>query len=227
MSQSRFFSNVVMLSTLCVLMITFSPICTVSMLRVELDVLVAENELEVLIEDDFSTILSDEMPLRMAADLVYDSESDRVIFFGGAIETLQADYDDTWCYDFNTNEWTNMLPTTHPPASDWHQMTYHSGEDRVVLFGGHVSGSLFGPVNRSRIGCSRVYARIRMIMVSNARILPFTERALVTGPILEVCRAARSATLTVAVTADHPGLAGVQQLLEESPLVLLVGLLDL
>jgi len=83
----------------------------------------------------------EDMPLRMVADLVYDSESDRIIFFGGSIENLQADFDDTWSFDYNTNNWTNMNPAVHPPASEWSAVAYHSGQDRVVLFGGHISGS--------------------------------------------------------------------------------------
>ncbi|MHA2143640.1 MAG: Kelch repeat-containing protein, partial [Candidatus Thorarchaeota archaeon] len=53
---------------------------------------------------------------------------------------MESYYDDTWSYDYNTNTWTNMSPATNPPSTDWHQMTYHSGQDRVVLFGGHLEG---------------------------------------------------------------------------------------
>ena len=103
--------------------------------------LTAENESKLTVREDMAIPALDEIPLRMAADMVYDSESDRLIFFGGAIKNLEADYDDTWSYDYNTNTWTNMSPVVHPPASEWHSMTYHSVDDRVVLFGGHVSGS--------------------------------------------------------------------------------------
>ncbi|TFG28688.1 hypothetical protein EU527_16910 [Candidatus Thorarchaeota archaeon] len=91
--------------------------------------------------DETLTSTLDDIPLRMSTDFVYDSESDKAIFFGGATENLHADYEDTWSYDFNTNTWTNMSPSVNPPASDFNQMVYHSGEDKVVLFGGHVSGA--------------------------------------------------------------------------------------
>ncbi len=93
--------------------------------------------------------IAEEMPLRMSSQLVYDSESDRIIFFGGAIENLETDYDDTWSYDYNTNTWTNMSPATNPPASEWHQMAYDSGDDKIVLFGGHVSGTGSSWVNHN------------------------------------------------------------------------------
>ena len=100
-----------------------------------------DEEIDWPIERDRSILLSDDRPLRMSADFVYDSESDKAIFFGGATDNLQADYADTWSYDYTTNTWTNMSPSVNPPASDFHQMAYHSGQDKVVLFGGHVSGA--------------------------------------------------------------------------------------
>ncbi|MFW9974894.1 MAG: kelch repeat-containing protein, partial [Candidatus Thorarchaeota archaeon] len=93
------------------------------------------------VQKEMAVLVADEMPPRMSADLVYDSESDKVIFFGGSTRTLVPEYDDTWSYDFNSNTWKNMQPTVHPPATDFHQMAYHSGQDKIVLFGGHVSGT--------------------------------------------------------------------------------------
>ncbi len=100
-----------------------------------------DNEFNLAVREDTATPALDEIPLRMSADWVYDSESDRAIFFGGSIKNLEVGYNDTWSYDYNTNTWTNMSPATNPPASEWYQMTYDSTADRVVLFGGHVSGS--------------------------------------------------------------------------------------
>jgi N-acetylneuraminic acid mutarotase/predicted phosphodiesterase len=100
----------------------------------------AANDSMLVFEENIATPALDEMPGRMAAQLAYDSESDRVIMFGGAIENLESNYQDTWSFDYNTNTWTNMSPAINPPTIEWHQMTYHSGLDRVVLFGGHLSG---------------------------------------------------------------------------------------
>ena len=100
-----------------------------------------ENVQPLGLEEETAILSLDEMLGRMASPLVYDSESDRIIMFGGAIQNMQVDYDDTWSYDLNTNNWTEMSPTTHPSARQWHQMTYHSGLDKVVLFGGYIGGS--------------------------------------------------------------------------------------
>ena len=59
--------------------------------------------------------------------LAYDSQSDRVILYGG--EWLE---DETWAYDYNTNTWTNMNPTTQPPGMHLLAMAHDSDQDRVV-----------------------------------------------------------------------------------------------
>lgn len=64
--------------------------------------------------------------------MAYDSESDRIILFGGEY----PDYDDTWAYEPTTNTWTNMTPAQGPPARFGHAMAYDSESDRVILFGG-------------------------------------------------------------------------------------------
>lgn len=82
--------------------------------------------------------------------MAYDSESDRVILFGGWVEVnyKQSNNNETWAYDFDTNIWTNMTPgqTTHPSARQTHAMAYDSHSDRVILFGGETGSGviLFG-----------------------------------------------------------------------------------
>ena len=65
--------------------------------------------------------------------MAYDSDSDRVILFGGY--GWGGNYDDTWAYDFNTNTWTSMNPTAKP-TSTLQAMAYDSQSDRAILFGG-------------------------------------------------------------------------------------------
>ncbi len=66
--------------------------------------------------------------------MVYDSNHDRVILFGG--NDGSAD-DETWVYNYTDNSWTNMNPSTpKPSARRFHSMAYDSTHDRVVLFGG-------------------------------------------------------------------------------------------
>lgn len=76
----------------------------------------------------------------IGAQMVYDTESDRIVLFGG----LDADvfetevvtfYNDTWAYDFDTNTWTKMEPAVSPRAQNFHTMAYDHGSDRVILFG--------------------------------------------------------------------------------------------
>jgi N-acetylneuraminic acid mutarotase len=66
--------------------------------------------------------------------MAYDSESDRVILFGG--EGSSGYFSDTWAYDYNTNTWTNLTPLSGPNARAYHAMAYDSKSDRVILFGG-------------------------------------------------------------------------------------------
>ncbi len=71
-------------------------------------------------------------------NLAYDTESDRVILFGGLLTGL-PDLDsssETWAYDYNTNRWTLMQPQTSPSARWMHAMAYDSESDRTILLGG-------------------------------------------------------------------------------------------
>lgn len=69
--------------------------------------------------------------------MAYDSESKVVILFGGITSTGYTD--ETWAYDYDTNEWTNMNPSTRPQARARHAMAYDSESDMVILFGGTTS----------------------------------------------------------------------------------------
>ena len=74
-------------------------------------------------------------PGKLAASMAYDSESDRVILFGG-LDDGGTYSGDTWAYDFNTNNWTLMNPSTHPSDRFDTPMTYDSESDRVIMIGG-------------------------------------------------------------------------------------------
>ena len=82
--------------------------------------------------------------LLYAFGMAYDSESDRVILYGGKLKlngysTIKSE---TWAYDLNTDTWTNMDPPTNARQRDRFQMTYHAGWDRVILFGGDDGGDV-------------------------------------------------------------------------------------
>jgi N-acetylneuraminic acid mutarotase len=75
--------------------------------------------------------------LGMGARMVYDSESDRIIAHGGAAVSGDSFVltRETWAYDYNTNTWEELNPSTEPPGIGYHAMAYDSESDRTVLFG--------------------------------------------------------------------------------------------
>lgn len=76
--------------------------------------------------------------------LVYDSESDRSILYGGGHFEGSDTTDETWVYDYNANTWTKMEPSGVPGELTSHSMVYNPTLDLVVLFGGRVgSGDTF------------------------------------------------------------------------------------
>jgi len=77
---------------------------------------------------------------RCYGTMVYDEESDRTILFGGILNgnILTAD---TWAYDYNTNTWENMNPSSHPSIRFWPIMAYNTEADRIILYGGLAAGA--------------------------------------------------------------------------------------
>ncbi|MCG3226336.1 MAG: hypothetical protein H7645_05395 [Candidatus Heimdallarchaeota archaeon] len=77
--------------------------------------------------------------------LAYDSESDRIIMFGGGarFDTVAEDPtgktmgQGTWAYDYNTNTWENVSVNMNPEVRYGHSMAYDSESDRVILHGGY------------------------------------------------------------------------------------------
>jgi hypothetical protein len=84
--------------------------------------------------------ISDEDPSLIGFEgfgaMVYDSESDRAISFGGGFYQGTDTTDATLAYDFNTDTWTDMEPEEVPGKRTVHDMAYNSALDLVVLFGG-------------------------------------------------------------------------------------------
>lgn len=71
---------------------------------------------------------------RFGAGIAYDSESDRLILFGGGAP--EKTFSDTWAYDFNSDTWESMKPSNNPSPRAMYQMAYDSESDRVILWGG-------------------------------------------------------------------------------------------
>ncbi|MFX1398425.1 MAG: Kelch repeat-containing protein [Promethearchaeota archaeon] len=76
---------------------------------------------------------------RYGPGMGYDEEHDMIILFGGATGTSY--YGDTWVYDVEINNWTNLDPTNKPGARGFFPMVYDSENGRIVLFSGYNGGS--------------------------------------------------------------------------------------
>ena len=89
------------------------------------------------------TRLADGPSGRLGARVAYDSESDKVILFGGLTLPTGKVFNETWTYDFNTDTWIQMQPRVSPPPQNYQCMAYDSKADRVVNWGGETEGSLW------------------------------------------------------------------------------------
>jgi hypothetical protein len=72
--------------------------------------------------------------------MAYDSESNKIILFGGFGEPFEGNeltpYGETWAYDVATNTWTEMKPASGPPENGGIDLVYDIESDRVIRFGG-------------------------------------------------------------------------------------------
>ncbi len=77
--------------------------------------------------------------------MVYDARSDRAILFGGLTGSPGnfIFYDETWAYDFDTNAWTQLNPSTRPRQGDCLAMAYDAESGRVILFGTETPIAIF------------------------------------------------------------------------------------
>jgi hypothetical protein len=68
--------------------------------------------------------------------MVYHPGTDRIILFGGYHQGEVTFSDEIWAYNYNTNTWTQLQPSTHPSGRRLHSMVYDEAADKMVLFGG-------------------------------------------------------------------------------------------
>ncbi|MHA1515300.1 MAG: Kelch repeat-containing protein [Candidatus Heimdallarchaeaceae archaeon] len=76
--------------------------------------------------------------------IIYDSSDDRIILFGGATDN-NIDYItfDTWSYDYNTNEWKELITEQTPYGAYGAKMAYDSESDKIILFGGTIGSAQY------------------------------------------------------------------------------------
>ena len=72
--------------------------------------------------------------VKICALMVYDSESDVSILFGGYDSENLLASPETWAYDYETNTWTEMTPANSPPGRFGQGLIYDEGRDRVFTF---------------------------------------------------------------------------------------------
>jgi len=80
----------------------------------------------------------------LGAAMAYDSESDRIIVFGGFDLATSRENNETWAYDVDASTWQRMDPTLSPSPRNYVAMAYDAGSDRVVLFGSGASSGVVG-----------------------------------------------------------------------------------
>ena len=74
---------------------------------------------------------------RLGQRMIYDSVNDRIIMYGGSTITGDAGKNfETWAYDYNTNEWTQLITENNPYGSNA-IMAYDSESEKIISFGGY------------------------------------------------------------------------------------------
>ena len=72
--------------------------------------------------------------IKICQGMTYDSESDKIIMFGGFDGKVMCD--ETWTYDYNTNTWENRTPPASPPGRCGVTLIYDAKRDICLMFGG-------------------------------------------------------------------------------------------
>lgn len=76
-------------------------------------------------------------PPLLGARMAYDTESDRMILFGGldpaSVGARSVYLNETWTYDYEANTWVRMEPEVSPPGMNYHAIAYNAAADRVIL----------------------------------------------------------------------------------------------
>jgi len=80
----------------------------------------------------------------LGAAMAYDSQSDRMIVFGGLDLATFSENNETWAYDVDAGPWERMEPAKSPTPRNYSAMAYDAGSDRVILFGGAPASGVLG-----------------------------------------------------------------------------------
>ena len=80
----------------------------------------------------------DSPSIRGSSSCYYDHQAQKVILFGGYQE-VGGHLNDTWAYDYSTNNWTNLNPMIKPTGRYGAPMVYDPINKRGLLFGGRTT----------------------------------------------------------------------------------------
>ena len=70
-------------------------------------------------------------------DMTYDESAQKVILFGGRNPGGIGDaLDDTWIFDPSNDQWTEVLPTSHPSYRFHFSIIYVPDTEKTIMFGG-------------------------------------------------------------------------------------------
>ena len=84
-------------------------------------------------------------PARADASMAYDASTGDIVLFGGADDSASGLLDDTWSWNGST--WSELAPSTVPPARMGASMAYDASTGDVILFGGSDSADSTGLLN--------------------------------------------------------------------------------
>jgi len=74
---------------------------------------------------------------RYGAAMAYDEANGRLILFGGAEWNAGVFYDDTWAYNYSSNEWVELSPLVRPPPRFNPGVAYIPDRQAILIFGGY------------------------------------------------------------------------------------------
>lgn len=72
----------------------------------------------------------------LGARMAYDSNSDKMVLFGGYSVWTNKYKNETWSFDYAAKSWRQMSPASPPRGRNFHMMAFDPGAHRVLMLGG-------------------------------------------------------------------------------------------
>lgn len=77
---------------------------------------------------------------RTHSPLTYHVNAGFVMLYGGYNASFEH-LGDTWAYDYSANTWIDRAPSTSPPATGGHCLSYDGNSEQLIFFGGRITGA--------------------------------------------------------------------------------------